>query len=83
MINSSSALTQEEKQILLQNQNKLDAIEKKVAMVQQQIAAATKTHMQKQEEIFQRIDEIDAANFALWQKLAKDINFVTFFFIDD
>ena len=39
--------------------------------------------MQKQEEIFQRIDEVDAANFALWQKLAEDINFVTFFFIDD
>lgn len=83
VINSSSALTQEEKQILLQNQDKLDAIEKKVAMVQQQIAAATKTHMQKQEEIFQRIDEVDAANFALWQKLAEDINFATFFFIDD
>ena len=33
VINNSSALTQEEKQILLQNQDKLDAIEKKVVMV--------------------------------------------------
>ena len=49
----------------MQNQDKLDAIEKKVAMVQQQIAVATKIHMQKQEEIFQRIDEVDTANFCI------------------
>lgn len=72
LINNSSVLTQEEKQILLQTQDKLDAVGKKIDVVQQQITEATKTYTQKQEEVFQKIDEVNLANFELWKKLDEE-----------
>lgn len=72
VIKASKSLTEEEKQILLSEQDKLDALDAKINQLYAKVDEATKTQRAQLDEAFDQIDAVYVKSASIWDKIYVD-----------
>lgn len=73
-IRSSKALTEEEKQTLLQQEDRLDEIDKEIEKIHDEIEQATMDLTKQIDECYQKADAIHAKSQSIWNKIYEQEN---------
>lgn len=73
-IKTSKVLTEEEKNILINDQIKLDEIYKKLDQRNNEVNKATESLNKQLDELYSKIDEINQKNNSIWEKIDYNCN---------
>ncbi|MGV2804754.1 hypothetical protein GNF85_13940 [Clostridium perfringens] len=74
LIKASKILTEEEKNILIDDQIKLDEIYKKLDERNNEVNTATESLNKQLDEIYSKIDDINKKNNSIWEKVDYNYN---------